>query len=57
MICYKDMTFCSSPTCANKECSRHTAQLPKKIPNGLPVSKANLQIGCAYFFEARPDGD
>ena len=52
MICYKDMTFCSSD-CANKDCKRNKKNIDKPPHlEWMPVAYSDFK-GCEKFKESK----
>lgn len=56
MMCYKDVTYCDTPTnkCLNKDCSRHQETNYENFrlihnANDLPISVSDFSNGCEDF--------
>ena len=58
---FRDMTFCSSKTCANSDCPRLITN--KVIEDAIdwwgdpdfPMAMADFQLTCEYYIEGDPD--
>ncbi len=57
MICYKDMTFCSSLRCINYDCHRQITdeQRESAARLGLPIAWSNFEDGCPFFQEEKQE--
>ena len=48
MLCYKDMTFCSSQLCVNTDCFRHRVH-HMNAPKDFPIAQCDFEKNCTIY--------